>query len=105
MIICDVHEPDNIVLLIQQAVPAPTQALNEQVWGDYKWEGVFGHIHHWERKTWNELCAGLESIEDQLRREQQAHPDATLGLIIEGVATAHRTDIVKGTQVWTAPKS
>lgn len=60
--------------------------LNSLGFGDYLWYDHHDEIQHFERKTWEDAARDWDSIEDQLRREKQAHPDARLHLILEGVA-------------------
>ena len=96
MLEIDTHEPLEALPRMQQVVPAKMSPLNDQGWADYKWDGVDG-VHHWERKQWSELTSGLDDVEWQLRQEAQRHPEARLGLIVEGVATPGMI----GTQLWS----
>jgi len=92
----DRNEPRDAVDLFGQFVPAIIAPLNDEGYADYWWEGYDGQ-RHWERKQWGELTAGLDSVEYQLRKEMQAHPEAQLGLVVEGVATPS----FMGTQLWS----
>ena len=83
----DQNEPGQAFGLVQQSVPCLVEALNVQGYADYLWPGVVG-IQQVERKTWNELLADTGSVEVQLRRQMQAHPDVRLMLVVEGVATS-----------------
>lgn len=82
----DVSEPLPILTALQQAIPAALASLNDEGWADYFWTGAEEDVHA-ERKKWRDLTSNLDSVEDQLRREKHAHPDARLILIVEDVAT------------------
>lgn len=82
----DSNEPLQMLGMLQQSVPTELKNLNLDGWADYRWEDHNHALVHAERKTWRDLCVGLDSIEDQLRREQQAHRDSRLILLVEGVA-------------------
>lgn len=82
----DTHEPTRAYQLMQQAIPCSVGNINDQGWADYLWMDYDGIDVHWERKQWGELVSGLDSVEVQLREEKARHPDARLGLIVEGVA-------------------
>ena len=82
----DVHEPLQAQPLLAPIVPCQVESLNDKGYADYLWAGVVGEQQA-ERKTWFEILSGMDSVEDQLRRERQAHPKVRLMLIIEGVAT------------------
>lgn len=89
----DVHEPTDIVRILAQVFPELYKTnLNEEGFADYYWDGesmesVYpGHNGEYqlERKTVVDLVNGIESIEDQLRRQNQLHPHCRLRAIIEG---------------------
>lgn len=92
----DLHEPEEALPLFSQAVSAEVDALNAAGYADYYWEG-YDSAHQWERKQWGELTNGLDRIEYQLREEMAAHPEAKLGLIVEGVCTPS----MGGVQLWS----
>lgn len=92
----DVHEPDEAVPLLNQTIEAEREAINQQGYADYLWQGTEGKVQA-ERKTWQEILADMDSVEDQLRREVQAHPDVRTFLLIEGVATPG----LEGSRVWS----
>lgn len=100
MLRIDVHEPAEMASMLASSVPCEVVPLNSEGFADYWWEGIpvvrKSNRHQVERKTWNELLGNLDSVEDQLRREREAHPDISLKLLVEGLATPSRT----GTQVW-----
>lgn len=60
--------------------------LNLLGYADYLWYDYQDEIQQFERKTWEDLARDWDSVEDLLRREKQAHPEARLHLLIEGVA-------------------
>ncbi|MFZ5501008.1 MAG: hypothetical protein ACOY58_03740, partial [Candidatus Micrarchaeota archaeon] len=60
--------------------------LNDQGHADYLWQCQDGSEQEFERKTWHELLADLDSIEEQLRKQMQSHPRIRHGLLVEGVA-------------------
>jgi ERCC4-type nuclease len=93
----DRSEPLQALTHINHAVPAVIAGLNEQGWADYRWTCNEGVYHHWERKTWQDLTSGLDRIEHQLRQQMVKHPEARLGLLVEGVAQPS----MMGTQIYT----
>ena len=97
----DTHEPLRVHKLLSQAVSASLLNLNDSRWADYRWVDCDGEYVHVERKQWAELTSGLDSIEVQLREEKQAHPEARLILLVEGVATPS----FMGTQLYHASKN
>ena len=96
----DTHEPLEALTNIQVVVPALVKPLNDQGYADYMWE-AHGEQVQFERKQWGELTNGLDKVEYQLRQEKAAHPEARLGLIVEGVATPS----IIGTQLWSQSKN
>lgn len=82
-------------------MPCSLTNLNDQGWADYRWTDYEQDYVHWERKTWGDLTSSLDSIEVQLREEKARHPEARLGLLVEGVATPS----FLGTQVYAPSKS
>lgn len=96
----DVHEPDDAVPLLGQSLEAVKEPINQQGYADYLWTGTDGR-EQCERKQWQEILGDMDSVEDQLRREVQAHPDVRTFLVIEGVATPD----VQGSKVWTLSKA
>ncbi len=86
----DVHEPSEALPVLSPVIPCAVQALNSEGYADYLWTGVDGR-QQVERKTWYELLGGLDSIEDQLRRQLAAHPSVRLILLVEGVAVPSPT--------------
>ncbi len=99
-ILVDVHEPDDAVPLLSQSLEAEKESINQQGYADYLWQGTEGKVQ-WERKQWYEILGDMDSVEDQLRREVQAHPDVATSLVIEGVATPD----IQGSVIWTLSKS
>lgn len=96
----DVHEPDDAVPLLSQSIEAEKESINQKGFADYLWQGSEGK-EQTERKTWGEILADMDSVEDQLRREVQAHPEVRTNLVIEGVATPD----VQGSTIWTMSKA
>lgn len=90
----DAHEPENIRLLIAQAVEMEVSQLNIAGMADYVWMCVDGHTAQVERKQWGEVLGGMNDVEDQLRRELARADDLTL--LIEGVAVPSAV----GMEVW-----
>ena len=86
----DVHEPEEALPVLAPVIPCAVQPLNSEGYADYLWTGVEGRQQA-ERKTWYEILAGIDSVEDQLRRQLAAHPDVRLILIVEGVAVPSPT--------------
>lgn len=84
MLRIDIHEPSEAIKLISQSVPASVSSLNTDGYADYIWEGADGKLVQVERKQWGEVLAGIDKIEDQLRRHIKGHPDARLILLVEG---------------------
>lgn len=95
----DVYEPQQACPLIGQSIECDSNNLNDKGYADYLWDGVEGKQQA-ERKTWSEVLIGLDHVEDQLRREMQAHPDVRLMLILEGLATPE----MAGSTVWVPTK-
>lgn len=101
----DVQEPGDIFSLIHQVIPCVRESINDLGYADYKWPSVGGEahrpaMHQVERKLWVDILSDLDAVEDQLRREAQAHPNARLKLLVEGIATSHPD----GTVVWLPTK-
>ncbi len=81
----DTHEPDFIIELLTQCIPTTRANLNHALgMADYVWCAADGHVVSYERKQWSEVLSGLDSVEEQLRREAQSTDE--LNLLIEGVA-------------------
>lgn len=85
MLDCDVNEPPAGITNIRPAVDeAQVLALNSAGYADYRWYGASGRMTNVERKTWPEILANVDAVEDQLRRHQAKHPAARLVFILEG---------------------
>ncbi len=85
----DVHEPAEALPALSPVMPCAVQPLNSEGYADYLWLGREGRQQA-ERKTWAEVLGGMDHVEDQLRREMQAHPDVRLMLVVEGIAVPAR---------------
>lgn len=81
----DQHEPTQLAELICQAAPGEVKPLNSQGYADYRWMAPDSILMQIERKTWGDLLSSLGSIENQLMRQMDAHPDHTLVLLVEGI--------------------
>lgn len=84
MLEVDVHEPDKFEALVRPVMPCDRLALNEAGWGDYRWQTVSGRWVNVERKTWGEVLASIDAVEDQLRRHKKNQPEARLIFVLEG---------------------
>lgn len=85
--IVDEYEPLEITNGLTQVFPDTLKLpLNRNGWADYKWEDWRRLPSQAERKQVGEILSGMEHVEEQLRGEIQAHPEAKLTLIVEGVA-------------------
>lgn len=83
----DTHEPSEAFQMLSQTTLGTEMApLNDQGYADFLWPCFGGGLKQAERKQWGELLSDLDAIEDQLRRQMQAHPDVPLMLIAEGLA-------------------
>ncbi|KKM94148.1 hypothetical protein LCGC14_1201270 [marine sediment metagenome] len=97
MLEIDNHEPSQLIELLGQTTPTQVSALNSAGYADFKWwDG--DQDKQIERKTWNDLLADLGSIETQLMRQMDNHPECTLALLIEGIAVPGK-GITGGTAV------
>ena len=92
----DTHEPSAMLQMLAQVVPAHIDRLNDDGYADYLWDGIEGSRTQAERKTWQDVLGGMDRIEDQLRRQMEAHPDVRLILLVEGIATPS----MSGTTTW-----
>jgi ERCC4-type nuclease len=81
----DVHEPKDFLKYVAPSVPCKVEILNERAWADYRWQGADGKWTQVERKTWPEILASVEAVEDQLRRHLKNQPEARLIFVLEGV--------------------
>jgi len=99
-LIIDVHEPEDAAPLIGQSIEVKVESINSQGYADYLWGGVAGQ-KQWERKQWYEILGDMDKVEDQLRREVQAHPEVDTALVIEGLATPSH----QGSTIWTLSKA
>lgn len=105
---CDVNEPEEAAKLIQPSIPEAhfRVALNANSWADYRWETVDGGWVNVERKTWPEILANVDAVEDQLRRHMKNQPKARLLFILEGMIEMGEMGTwtiqrAKGGTVWT----
>ena len=83
MMLVDSNEPDNIVKLLQQAVPVTVINLNTQHMSDYYFSNYEGKTLQFSRKQAGELLSNVDEAEDQLRDYyQQADENFQL---VEGI--------------------
>lgn len=88
----DCHEQRDGQLALSYIAPVVScrvENLNEAGWADYRWTTAGGQVVQAERKTWGEVLANLDSVEDQLRRQRAAHPEARLLFVLEGWVDEH----------------
>lgn len=83
----DVHEPSDAMSLMGSSVACSREVLNEHQWGDYRWQCSDSSWVNVERKTWPEILASLDSVEDQLRRHKKNQPNARLIFVLEGMVS------------------
>lgn len=82
----DEFEPDEIVDLVEQSLTVVRDApLNRAGWADYMWPIYNGLVEQVERKQVGEILSDIPGVEEQIRKELQAKPEATLWLLVEGV--------------------
>lgn len=84
----DIFEPEDIGNYILQSSPQSNLGvpLNSYGWADYRWVDWMDCYEQAERKQCGEILGGMEEVEDQIRREVQAHPECRLWLLVEGLA-------------------
>lgn len=70
---------------MQTSVPCSVENLNENLWADYRWRDHSGRWIQVERKTWPEILASVDAVEDQLRRHMSNNPQARLLFVLEGM--------------------
>ena len=82
----DVNEPNEILPLIFPVIQdAIQQPLNVMGYADYKWTRSDRTVVHVERKTWPELLADCDRVEEQLQRHLNKNPNARLVFMLEGI--------------------
>ena len=84
----DVHEPKDFIKNCVTSVPVSVEILNERLWADYRWKTEAGCYVQVERKTWPEILANVDAVEDQLRRHRKNQPEARLLFVLEGMVSA-----------------
>lgn len=103
-ILIDTFEPVEVDYLIAQSVPVlrPVPGLNSQGFADYMWFAFDGHRMQVERKQIHEVLGGMDSVEEQLRRELSNGVEETL-LLIEGICEPI-AGLKIATQTWRRAK-
>ena len=82
----DVNEPEIALKLIAPSIEgARVSPLNSQDFADYTWKDYEGKLINVERKTWPEILADVDKVEDQLRRHMKNQPEARLIFVLEGM--------------------
>lgn len=81
MIFIDSHEPELMDRLISQSAPIMRRNLNQEGYADYLFFACDGHRIQVERKQIDEVLSGMDSVEEQLRRELSNGVEETLLLI------------------------
>ena len=81
----DVNEPREMIALLAPVVPFQIQALNSATYADYRWTKLDGSYKQVERKTWGELLANTDKVEEQLHRHLTKHNDIQLVFLLEGL--------------------
>ena len=99
IIYIDEHEPETAEAWLSPSISVQRTGLNRAGWADYMY-GTHDGVEHVERKQVGEILSDMDSVEDQLRRELLARPDARLWLLIEGLAVYSNDRIIaKGMNV------
>lgn len=84
----DVNEPHEILPpLIQSIQDAQLYPLNSQGFGDYRWKKYNNSYRMVERKTWGEILANPDKVEEQLQRHLTKNPDIELVFMLEGMVS------------------
>ena len=84
----DVNEPIDMLPSIAYVLPQSTIIpLNSMGFADYRWTKWDGKVKHCERKTWGEILANPDKVEEQLQRHLEKNPDLELVFMLEGMAT------------------
>ena len=87
-LIVDSNEVKNgITNLIAPVVPHQVEALNANGFADYRWLKIDGKWKNVERKTWGEILANTDKVEEQLYRHlDKLSSDGEVVFLVEGVA-------------------
>jgi len=83
MILVDTSEPDSILELIQQGVPATKSPLNQNKIADYYFANYDGKKIQFGRVQAGELLSDIESMEDEFKRYYDSADETNQ--IIEGI--------------------
>lgn len=83
-ILLDIFEPVEIEHLIAQSTPVSRLSLNSKGFADYLFYAFDNHRIQVERKQIYEVLGGMDSVEEQLRRELDNGIEETL-LLVEGI--------------------
>ena len=82
----DTNEPKDMFVFAKQVVEARITPLNSDGYADYRWRCADGKtIKQVERKTWGELLADTDKVEEQLHRHLSKHPSVELIFLLEGM--------------------
>lgn len=83
MILVDTSEPDNILKLLQQSIPAAKAPLNQNKIADYFFGNYEGRTKQFGRVQAGELVGNVDSMEDELKRYYDSADETNQ--IIEGL--------------------
>ena len=98
----DTNEPPAMFVTLKQAInETRITPLNSDGYADYRWATATGKIKQVERKTWGELLAGTDKVEEQLHRHLSKHPQVELVFMLEGIVEQTPT----GTRVLNKQKN
>ena len=100
-IFVDVHEPEFIYTTLQKSLK-PFRVANEpKGLADYWWNN--GKIQMWERKQAREILGAIGArLDTQLLKYKENHPDAGIGILLEGLITPAANGFC---QLWKKTKS
>ena len=82
----DSNEPPEMFMLTKPVLDSiRVTSLNSDGYADYRWTKYDGKTKQVERKTWGELLANTDKVEEQLSRHLNKHPDVELVFLLEGL--------------------
>lgn len=82
----DTNEPKEVFVAVKPVIDnVRVSPLNSDGYADYRWRTVDGRVKQVERKTWGELLANTDKVEEQLSRHLSKHPSVELIFMLEGI--------------------
>lgn len=88
----DTNEPKEVFVLAKPAIEATRIVpLNSDGYADYRWRTADNKVKQVERKTWGELLANTDKVEEQLHRHLSKHPSVELVFLLEGLVEPTNT--------------